>query len=101
VDGAVLSSHAFLLRWFASDPRGVGTAQRDSRDRLMVVNLGADLHFEPAPEPLLAPPAGTSWEILWSSEDPAYGGAGTSRLDTDGDWRIPGQATVVLDARGA
>jgi maltooligosyltrehalose trehalohydrolase len=99
VDGAVLSNRAFVLRWFASDPRGEWSAQDDSRDRLMVVNLGADLHFEPAPEPLLAPPAGTSWEILWSSEDPAYGGAGTSRLETDGGWQIPGQATVVLDAR--
>ena len=26
------------------------------------------------PEPLLAPPEGLQWEVLWSSEDPDYGG---------------------------
>jgi maltooligosyltrehalose trehalohydrolase len=89
MDGAVLSPRAFVMRWFASD----------DRDRLIVVNLDVDLRFDPAPEPLLAPPEGSTWEILWSSEDPAYGGAGTSRLDQDDGWHVPGQATVVLDAR--
>lgn len=46
VDGAVLSASAFVLRFFADD----------DRDRLLVVNLGRDLHLHPAPEPLLAPP---------------------------------------------
>jgi maltooligosyltrehalose trehalohydrolase len=89
MDGAVLSQRTFVMRWSANN----------GRDRLIVVNLGADFRFDTAPEPLLAPPAGTTWEIFWSSEDPAYGGAGTSRLDQDDGWRIPGQATVVLDAR--
>ena len=44
---------------------------------------------------LRRPPA-PAWEILWSSDDPAYGGAGTAPLDTEEGWRIPGQATVVL-----
>jgi maltooligosyltrehalose trehalohydrolase len=48
---------------------------------------------------LLAPPSGTRWEILWSSEDPAYGGIGTAPLDADDHWLIPGQATVVLFAK--
>jgi len=99
IDGAVLSERAFVMRWFASDPREVWTAESDNRDRLVVVNLGADLHFDPAPEPLLAPPAGMAWNILWSSEDPEYGGTGTSPPEGDDGWRIPGQATVVLDAR--
>jgi maltooligosyltrehalose trehalohydrolase len=99
IDGAVLSDRAFVMRWCASDPRGVWTAESDNRDRLIVVNLGADLHFDPAPEPLLAPPAGMAWNILWSSEDPGYGGAGTSPLDQADGWHIPGKATVVLDAR--
>jgi len=99
IDGAVLSDRAFVMRWCASDPRGVWTAESDNRDRLIVVNLGADLHFDPAPEPLLAPPAGMAWNILWSSEDPGYGGAGTGPLDQADGWRIPGKATVVLDAR--
>jgi maltooligosyltrehalose trehalohydrolase len=99
IDGAVLSDRVFVLRWFASDPRGAWSAESDSRDRLIVVNLGADRHFDQAPEPLLAPPAGMAWSILWSSEDPEYGGAGTSPLEQDDGWHIPGHATVVMDAR--
>jgi maltooligosyltrehalose trehalohydrolase len=87
MDGAVLSRRALVLRWHAS------------RDRLLVVNFDEDLHFDPAPEPLLAPPAGAAWAILWSSESPDYGGTGTSPLEQEDGWRIPGQAAVVLDAR--
>ena len=72
VDGAVLSSEAFLLRFFGE--------QRD--DRLLLVNLGANLHLDPAPEPLLAPPDGSEWTTLWSSENPKYGGIGTPPLDS-------------------
>ena len=85
VDGAVLGDEAFVLRFF--DSRGA--------DRLLLVNLGADVDFDPAPEPLLAPPAGTRWVTLWSSEDPRYGGAGTPPPDHLG-WRIQGHAAVAL-----
>jgi len=85
-DGAILGSEAFLIRWF-DDQKG---------DRLLVVNLGADLHLSIAPEPLLAPPEGQRWEILWSSENPKYGGAGTAALETEEGWRIPAHAAVVL-----
>jgi maltooligosyltrehalose trehalohydrolase len=60
------------------------------------VNFGHDLHFDPAPEPLLAPPEYMHWETLWSSEDPCYGGFGTPPLESDDNWRIPGEAAVVL-----
>ncbi len=86
VDGAVLSDRAFVLRFFG------GAAG----DRLLLVNLGRDLHLDPAPEPLLAPPQGACWEILWSSEDPRYGGTGTFLPDTSENWRIPGHAAVAL-----
>lgn len=86
VDGAVLSAHAFVLRFFAED----------GADRLLIVNLGRDLHFNPAPEPLLAPPEGCEWSILWSSEEVAYGGSGTAALDADDNWCIPGEAAVAL-----
>jgi maltooligosyltrehalose trehalohydrolase len=36
------------------------------------------------------------WETLWSSEDPRYGGMGTTPLDTEDNWQIPGHAAVVL-----
>jgi maltooligosyltrehalose trehalohydrolase len=89
-DGAVLGEAAFVLRFFVPE----------SGDRLLVVNLGGDLHLDPAPEPLLAPPAvGMHWHPVWSSEDPKYGGQGTAPLDTDENWLIPGEAAVVLSAR--
>jgi hypothetical protein len=66
-------------------------------DRLLLVNLGADLDLDPAPEPLLAPPADALWRVLWSSDDVAYGGEGTAPLETRYNWRIPGHAAVVLE----
>jgi maltooligosyltrehalose trehalohydrolase len=86
LDGAVLGSEAFVLRFFS----------RDKRDLLLLVNLGPDLHLDPAPEPLLAPPEIMQWKILWSSDHPDYGGTGTPPLETEENWRIPGHAAVVL-----
>lgn len=87
LDGAVLSASAFVLRFFSSD---------HASDRLLIVNLGTDLHLNPSPEPLLAPPAFAEWTILWSSDAPTYGGCGTGPLDTEDGWQIPGQTAVLL-----
>ena len=46
----------------------------------------------------LAPPPGTDWEILFSTDDPQYGGPGTAPLDTK-DWHIAGHAALVLRPR--
>lgn len=70
------------------------TGDRFRGDRLLILNLGTDLRL--APEPLLAPPQGMRWAVLWSSEDPCYGGNGTPPLETDEHWYIPGHAAVVL-----
>jgi maltooligosyltrehalose trehalohydrolase len=86
LDGAVLGAHAFVVRFF-------GLA---GDDRLLVVNLGPDEHFSPAPEPLLAPPAGRLWTVRWSSEARAYGGSGTFPPDSADGWRLPGEAAVLL-----
>jgi maltooligosyltrehalose trehalohydrolase len=86
LDGAVLGPEACVLRYFGA--RG--------DDRLLLVNLGRDLHLHPAPEPLLAPPEGMRWQLLWSSEDPRYGGGGTAPLEDEENWHIPGHAAVVL-----
>ncbi len=86
-DAAVLSNDALVLRFFGDE----------IDDRLLIVNLGRDLILDPAPEPLLAPPPDCEWQILWSSEDPDYGGLGTPPLDTEElNWRIPATAAVVL-----
>jgi maltooligosyltrehalose trehalohydrolase len=86
VDGAVLGEQAFVLRFFAAD----------GADRLLLVNLGCDLHLDQAPEPLLAPPAGHGWDILFSSEDRSYGGDGTPAIETADGWRVMGEAAIVL-----
>jgi len=99
LDGAVLTERAFVLRWFSADPRAAHTSGRVADDRLLVVNLGVDLFLQSMPEPLLAPPLGTMWELRWSSEDPAYGGVSTPPIETEEHWRIPGQAAVLLAPR--
>jgi maltooligosyltrehalose trehalohydrolase len=86
LDGCVLGDRSFGLRFFG----------QDGDDRLLIVNLGADLCRPSFAEPLLAPPAGADWMLRWSSEDPGYGGGGTPDLWPDGSWRIPGEAAVVL-----
>jgi len=85
-DGAVLSQHAFVLRFFGEQ----------TNDRLLLLNFGLDLDLNPAPEPLLAPPEGKLWKMLFSTEHPAYGGSGTPPLETEKNWRIPGCAAVVM-----
>jgi maltooligosyltrehalose trehalohydrolase len=88
VDGAVLGPSAFLLRFF---DRAGGID-----DRLLLVNFGADLHLDAAPEPLLAPPDGHRWRVLWSSEERRYGGEGTAPVEVEDGWRVMGEAAVVL-----
>ena len=89
LDGAVLGPEAFCLRAFAA-ARG--------QDRLLLVNLGRDLHLRSAPEPLLAPPEGRRWALLWSSEDPRYGGLGTPCIEDDAGFHLPSHAAVLLGA---
>lgn len=85
-DGAVLSSSAFVLRFFG----------RNQDDRLLVINLGAHLHLDIAPEPLLAPPLGCVWSTAWTSEDPRYGGGGMPPIETEDNWNIPAECAVLL-----
>jgi maltooligosyltrehalose trehalohydrolase len=91
LDGAVLGPDALVLRFFGED----------GDDRLLLVNFGVDLRLDPAPEPLLAPPTGRHWHMIWSSEDPAYGGNGTPSPETDESWTLLGQAAVVMGSEGA
>jgi len=85
IEGAVLGPNGFLLRYFLGD-----------QQRLLLINLGRELHLTPAPEPMLAPPERCHWELLWTSEKLEFGGSGTPRLDTASFWRLQGHAAVVL-----
>jgi maltooligosyltrehalose trehalohydrolase len=85
-DGAVLGEEAFLLRFFGEH----------SEDLLLLVNFGRDLHLNPAPEPLLAPPVDRDWHLHWSSEHPDYGGCGTREFEDTDNWHIHGHAAILL-----
>ena len=87
VQGAVLTNESFLMRFF-------GDA---GDDRLLVVNLGRQVSYSPAPEPLLAPPEGCVWQLLWSSEDVCYGGGGTSAGgNRTRVGHLPAQSAIVM-----
>jgi maltooligosyltrehalose trehalohydrolase len=88
VDGAVLGERSFVLRFFG---------EHDD-ERLLIVNLGPAQPFIPAPEPLLAPPFGFEWEMIWSSDDERYGGPGAVKPICDEGWSLPAEATVALRA---
>jgi maltooligosyltrehalose trehalohydrolase len=88
LDGAVLGPQALVLRYFTET----------DDDRLLLVNLGPDLRLVPAPEPLLAPVSGGRWRLLWSSDDPRYGGSGVVNPVTDKGWRVPGGSATLFGA---
>jgi maltooligosyltrehalose trehalohydrolase len=99
IHGAVLGPEAFVLRFFGSF----------HGDRLLLVNLGRELRLRPAPEPLLAPPEGTHWEILWSSDNPRYekrfvefeAENSTNLYRKAGTWNIPAHCAVVMYERNS
>jgi maltooligosyltrehalose trehalohydrolase len=87
MDGAVIGPQALVFRYF----------KQSNEDRLLIVNLGPDFQLHEAPEPLLAPPAGKKWNMLWSSEAWEYGGSGHLTGEDDNDtWRIAGESAAVL-----
>jgi maltooligosyltrehalose trehalohydrolase len=55
-EGAVLSDHAFVLRWFETQ-------------HLLVINFGEPLDLRSIHEPLLAPPLHKEWAVAWSSSE--------------------------------
>jgi hypothetical protein len=86
-DAAVINDHTLLLRWFS-----------DLGDRLLVVNLGTEFLFAPAPEPLLAAPFKHRWELRFASEDPDCGGMGTVSALRGGEWRFPAESALLYVA---
>jgi maltooligosyltrehalose trehalohydrolase len=87
IDGAVLGPETFVLRFQQPDP---------TNDRLLLVNLGRRFAEPVVPEPLVAPPARHGWRVVWSSEDPSYGGHGTPRVFDRVRLSIPARAAVLL-----
>lgn len=91
IDGAVIGKDAVAIRYFG----------KDNDDRLLIVNFGMDFTFMPSPEPLIAPPEGKDWALMWSSEHVRYGGSGALDPvpDAGAGWNITGKAAVLLKPR--
>lgn len=87
VDGAVLGRASLVLRYF-----------KENDDRLLVVNFGERQVLHPASEPLLAPSSGCTWETLWTSESPRYGGTGSVAVASEEQWILPAESTLALRA---
>lgn len=87
LDGAVLGPTALCIRY--RQPRA-------DDERLLLVNLGAQLAEAFVPEPLIAPIADHGWRVRWSSEDPRYGGHGTPPVFTRARLALPAHAAVLL-----
>jgi len=91
IDGAVLGSASFVLRFLSNE----------NDDRLLLINLGASQVLRPASEPFLAPPSGCTWETLWTSNSPRYGGAGAVAIANEERWLLPDESAIALrPARG-
>ena len=86
IDGAVLGTTSFVLRYFS----------KEEDERLLLVNFGEQQVLHPASEPLLAPPSRCIWETIWTSESPSYGGAGAIATATKEQWVLPTETAVVL-----
>jgi maltooligosyltrehalose trehalohydrolase len=84
VCGAVIGEAALALRY---------------EQRLLIVNLGAEVRMDILPEPLLAPPLDRRWELRWSSDSPDYGGPGVIPIETKGTWIVPAHAAIVMNPK--
>lgn len=88
IDGAVIGPNAFIIRFFGED----------RSDRLLVVNLRAQFEYKPSPEPLLAPVNDGSWKLVWSSDDPRYGGPGITNPCSKSGWRLAAESAVFFSS---
>jgi maltooligosyltrehalose trehalohydrolase len=88
IDGAVIGEDAFLLRYFADVPED---------QRLVLFNLGRDMHIRSIPDPLMAPPAdGLEWNLTWSTADARYGGEGVWLADLAERWVFRAETALIF-----
>jgi maltooligosyltrehalose trehalohydrolase len=88
IDGAVIGKEAFLLRYFADSAED---------ERLVLFNLGRDMHIRSIPDPLMAPPADDlEWTLTWSSSDARYGGEGIWPADLAERWVFRAETALIF-----
>ena len=88
--GATLGDRTLLLRYLGQSP---------ATDRLLIVNLDADMNVAAMAQPLIAPPSGGQWSLLWCSEDRVYGGSGALPSDPPARLMATGHAASVFEPR--
>ena len=64
----------------------------------LVVNVGEELELKPAPEPLLAPPVQSRWEMAMSTDEPRFGGPGATNPCQSNCWKVPAECATLLCA---
>ena len=89
IESSAPTAGILLVRDTSRRPSAASGLPASSADeeRLLVVNLGDD-HTSPMNDPLMAPPRGGPWRLVWSSERPQYGGGGTVPFVEAGRWLI-------------
>jgi len=90
LSGATAGERTLLLRFEGATP---------SIDRLVVVNLDADVNLAALPDPIVAPPANHEWRVRWCSEDAKYGGSGIVASAPPERLLAGGRATTVFEPR--
>lgn len=90
------SSEALETAVLSADCLAVRYAGEEGAVRLVLANFGPDLHLTVLSQPLLAPPPGFNWAVLWHSNAISYGGPGIGPVETEEGWAIAGEATVIL-----
>jgi maltooligosyltrehalose trehalohydrolase len=66
-------------------------------ERLLLFNFGGreELRMN---DPLLAPPRGSGWDVVWSSERVKYGGRGIEESFGPGPWILQAHCAWLLEA---
>jgi maltooligosyltrehalose trehalohydrolase len=88
LDGTSFDAERLALRYF-------GDA---GDDRLLIVNFGPDHFMTPVPHPLVAPPRGRRWEVLWTTEHPRYGATSLPEVVFTEGLRLPAESAIVFRA---
>jgi len=65
-------------------------------ERLLAVNLDADLDLAARSHPIVAPPDGCHWQTAWCSEEARYGGSGAAVSDPPRHLIATGHAATLF-----
>jgi maltooligosyltrehalose trehalohydrolase len=66
-------------------------------ERLLLFNFGGREEVQ-MNDPLFAPPRGSGWDVMWSSERVKYGGRGIEESFGPGQWILQAHCAWLLEA---